>query len=263
MNHLQQITKRAKAIQKAKPSIKWTDAIKKASAEYRATNKTVKTRSVGGSKKTTTKKKVSSSKPITIKWNDDTNSLVFSDAGSIKVDYDGDFKYKGKWFETYDHESEKDLIRDLKKAFPTKSFKWISGISGTLYIQHKMSGKPKTKKTVGKPKMSPAFPKGEAITGLNTVTKNGYYFAVMPYQSKTYKAFHAGNLLVKYNGSYGGIKRFTVLHDARDLKLVKPPYKKSGFVIDVTDSEFKKSHFVPTKKPAEYEFKIGALKLNL
>lgn len=45
---LQQITTRAKAIRKANPAIKWTDAIKKASAELKRTP--VKKRAVSGTK---------------------------------------------------------------------------------------------------------------------------------------------------------------------------------------------------------------------
>lgn len=260
MNHLQQITKRAKAIQKAKPSIKWTDAIKKASAEYRAKNKTVGTRSVGGAKKATTKKKVSS-KPITVKYNETWQQLIFSDGTKAKVDYDGGFNYKGKYFDTIDHTSEKDLIRDLKKAFPSKTFKWVSGVNGTLLIKHKVSGAKKPTKKVGA--TDRAFRSGETITGLSPVVKNRWYFAKMTFEPKTYKAFHSGDLLVKYLGSYGGLKRFEVYHDARDLKQVKPAITKKTFVMDLDEKQMKKSHFIPTDKPSAYLFKMGYLKLNL
>ena len=52
-------------------------------------------------------------KKITVDWNDDENSLVFSDAGMIRVDYDGGFQYRGKWFSTAEHTGPEDLIKFL------------------------------------------------------------------------------------------------------------------------------------------------------
>jgi hypothetical protein len=65
-------------------------------------------------------------KTITIDWNDDENSLVFSDAGLIKVDYDGEFKYRGKWFSTAEHEGPEDLIKDLSKEFKGDKFTYTN-----------------------------------------------------------------------------------------------------------------------------------------
>lgn len=65
-------------------------------------------------------------KTITIDWNDDENSLVFSDAGLIKVDYDGEFKYRNKWFSTAEHEGPEDLIKDLTKAFKADKFVFVN-----------------------------------------------------------------------------------------------------------------------------------------
>jgi hypothetical protein len=61
-------------------------------------------------------------KTVTVDWNDDENSLIFSDAGLIKVDYDGEFKYRNKWFSTAEHEGPEDLIKDLTSAFRADKF---------------------------------------------------------------------------------------------------------------------------------------------
>lgn len=65
-------------------------------------------------------------KNITIDWNDDENSLIFSDAGMIKVDYDGEFQYRGKWFSTVDHTGPEDLLKDLNKAFKADKFTYVN-----------------------------------------------------------------------------------------------------------------------------------------
>lgn len=65
-------------------------------------------------------------KKITISWNDDENSIVFSDGEIAHVDYDGEFKYRDEWFSTVDHTDAKDLIKDLQKRFKRDKFEWIS-----------------------------------------------------------------------------------------------------------------------------------------
>jgi hypothetical protein len=65
-------------------------------------------------------------KTISIDWNDDENSLIFSDAGLIKVDYDGEFKYRNKWFSTAEHEGPEDLIKDLTNAFKGDKFVYVN-----------------------------------------------------------------------------------------------------------------------------------------
>ena len=65
-------------------------------------------------------------KKITVDWNDDENSLVFSDEGLTKVDYDGEFQYRGKWFSTADHNGPEDLIKDLTKAFKGDKFIYVN-----------------------------------------------------------------------------------------------------------------------------------------
>ena len=67
-------------------------------------------------------------KKITLKWNDDDNSIEFSDGVVAHVDYDGEFQYRGEWFETIDHEGPEDLIKDLQKKFKTDKFVW-EGVS--------------------------------------------------------------------------------------------------------------------------------------
>lgn len=61
-------------------------------------------------------------KTITIDWNDDDSSFVFSDVGAIRVNYDGDFKYRNKFFSTAEHEGPEDLITDLSAAFKGDKF---------------------------------------------------------------------------------------------------------------------------------------------
>ena len=65
-------------------------------------------------------------KKITLSWNDDENSIVFSDGEIAQVDYDGEFKYRDEWFSTVDHTDAKDLIKDLQKRFKGDKFEWIS-----------------------------------------------------------------------------------------------------------------------------------------
>lgn len=65
-------------------------------------------------------------KKITLSWNDDDSSIVFSDGAIARVDYDGAFQYRDEWFETYDHEGAEDLIRDLEKRFKRDRFEWIN-----------------------------------------------------------------------------------------------------------------------------------------
>ena len=52
---------------------------------------------------------------ITLSWNDDENSIVFSDGEIAQVDYDGEFKYRDEWFSTVDHTDAKDLSKTFKK----------------------------------------------------------------------------------------------------------------------------------------------------
>ena len=63
-----------------------------------------------------------SEKIITINWLDDESSLVFSDVGPIRVDYDGDFKYRNKVFSTAENQGPEDLIQDLSAAFKGDKF---------------------------------------------------------------------------------------------------------------------------------------------
>ena len=65
-------------------------------------------------------------KKITVDWNDDENSLILSDEGLIKVDYDGEFQYRGKWFSTAEHTGPEDLIKDLTKAFKGDKFVYVN-----------------------------------------------------------------------------------------------------------------------------------------
>lgn len=67
-------------------------------------------------------------KTITIDWDDDEQSLIFSDAGPIPVNYDGDFKYRGKRFSTADHQGPDDLINDLSNAFRSDKFVYSSDL---------------------------------------------------------------------------------------------------------------------------------------
>ena len=64
-------------------------------------------------------------KTINIQWDDDENSLIFSDEGAVRVDYDGEFKYRNKWFSTADHNGHEDLIADLQKEFKRDKFVFI------------------------------------------------------------------------------------------------------------------------------------------
>jgi hypothetical protein len=65
---------------------------------------------------------VNEAKLIKVKFNDNDQTLYFSDGEKAKVDYDGEFKYKGKWFDTSDMNSSKDLEKMLTKAFPGTKF---------------------------------------------------------------------------------------------------------------------------------------------
>jgi len=66
-----------------------------------------------------------SEKKITLTWNDDDNSIVFSDGEIASVDYDGEFQYRDEWFSTVDHTGADDLIKDLEKRFKRDKFEWI------------------------------------------------------------------------------------------------------------------------------------------
>jgi hypothetical protein len=68
------------------------------------------------------KESIKESKVIKVKFNDNDQTLYFSDGEKAKVDYDGEFKYKGKWFDTSDMNSAKDLEKMLGKAFPGTKF---------------------------------------------------------------------------------------------------------------------------------------------
>jgi hypothetical protein len=65
---------------------------------------------------------VNEAKVVKVKFNDNDQTLYFSDGEKAKVDYDGEFKYKGKWFDTSDMSSSKDLEKMLAKAFPGTKF---------------------------------------------------------------------------------------------------------------------------------------------
>jgi len=70
-------------------------------------------------------------KIIRVDWEDDENAIIFSDAGLIKVNYDGDFKYRGKWFATIDHTGPDDLLKDLTKAFKGDKFVYVNEFKHT------------------------------------------------------------------------------------------------------------------------------------
>ena len=70
-------------------------------------------------------------KIIRVDWEDDENAIIFSDAGLIKVNYDGDFKYRGKWFATVDHTGPDDLLKDLTKAFKSDKFVYVNEFKHT------------------------------------------------------------------------------------------------------------------------------------
>lgn len=59
---------------------------------------------------------------IKFKFNDNTQTLHFSDGKKAKVDYDGEFKYNGKWFDTNEMEEPEDLENMLANAFPGTKF---------------------------------------------------------------------------------------------------------------------------------------------
>lgn len=54
---------------------------------------------------------------VTFHFKEFDNSLHFSDGAIVKIDYDGDFEYRGKWFTT-----DTDVERQLNKAFPSDKF---------------------------------------------------------------------------------------------------------------------------------------------
>jgi hypothetical protein len=56
-------------------------------------------------------------KTITFKYSDDDKTITFSDGEVSDVDYDGEFKYKGKWFDTTEAEGPKDIENMLAKEF--------------------------------------------------------------------------------------------------------------------------------------------------
>ena len=100
-------------------------------------------------------------KTITVKFSDDDQTLYFSDGQKSKVDYDGEFKYKGKWFDTSKMKSSKDLGKMLSKAFP-----------GTKFIQTESVNEGKDP---------------EIITQLRDVLKNGYKTLKDPKSGKRMK----------------------------------------------------------------------------
>jgi hypothetical protein len=55
---------------------------------------------------------------VTFHFEEFDNSLHFSDGAIVKIDYDGDFEYRGKFFTV-----ESDVEKQLNKAFPTEKFK--------------------------------------------------------------------------------------------------------------------------------------------
>jgi hypothetical protein len=104
---------------------------------------------------------VNEAKTITVKFSDDDQTLYFSDGQKSKVDYDGEFKYKGKWFDTSKMKSSKDLGKMLSKAFP-----------GTKFIQTESVNEGKDP---------------EIITQLRDVVKNGYKTLKDPKSGKRMK----------------------------------------------------------------------------
>ena len=54
---------------------------------------------------------------VTFHFEEFDNSLHFSDGAIVKIDYDGDFEYRSKWFTT-----DSDVEKQLNKAFSTEKF---------------------------------------------------------------------------------------------------------------------------------------------
>lgn len=67
-------------------------------------------------------------KTVTLEWDDNEQTLNFSDVGPVEVNYDGDFQYRGKLFSTADHQGPEDLIDDLTKAFRGDKFVYASDL---------------------------------------------------------------------------------------------------------------------------------------
>jgi hypothetical protein len=103
-------------------------------------------------------------KVIKVKFSDNDQTLYFSDGEKSKVDYDGEFKYKGKWFDTSDMNSSKDLEKMLSKAFPgtkfiqTESVNESSDINSLKKIHDAIFKFLRTKKGVGEVKEFSEFP---------------------------------------------------------------------------------------------------------
>ena len=65
---------------------------------------------------------IDEAKKVKIKFDEFDNMLYFSDGEKAQIDYDGEFKYKGKFFDTTNMKGSKDLEKALNKAFPGTKF---------------------------------------------------------------------------------------------------------------------------------------------
>jgi predicted DNA binding CopG/RHH family protein len=58
---------------------------------------------------------------VSMEYDEFDNSITFGDGEKVKVDYDGDFQYKGEWFNVNDYENEDELKQAISDKVGSKN----------------------------------------------------------------------------------------------------------------------------------------------
>jgi hypothetical protein len=259
MSTLKLITAKAKQIRAKRPTMKWTDAIKAASKELKASGK-IAPKKTTAKRKTTVKRPASKVGAVTsiklLKSNLDSTQTKYKHKGryyNINDDQDGDFYImvagKAVYFKKpYPKMGAVSKPKTMSKAKPVSRAKKVAG-SHTDTKSH----------NVRINVLSGVRPAQLVLNGVGRLVKNKYY----TYNGKDIYPIVGLKGATTWKGSllkYLGVKNNSLLFDIR-FKLKS----KAGFDTITERWELPRtmaaSSFIPTKKPTVKELAIGHLKM--
>lgn len=259
MSTVKQISSLAKKIRAKKPSMKWTDAIKAASKELKASGK------IGAPKKratTSTAKKATTTKKRTVK----APTKIKLELKNLDMSQER-YKYNGRFYNVNDDQDGDFYIMVggkaiyFKKPYPRMSGTKTRKTTPKQIVRKKVGSTHKDTKShnVRINVLSGVKPANVVLNGVNRLVKNKYYVYngkdIYPIVGLKGATMWKGSLL-----KYLGVKNNSLLFDIR-FKLKS----KTGYDTITERWELPRtmpaSTFIPTKKPTKAELSIGHLKL--
>lgn len=259
MSTVKLISAKAKQIRAKRPTMKWTDAIKAASKELKASGKIAP-------KKTTAKRKPITKRPASKVGAVTTIKMLKSNINSTQTRY----KHKGRWYNINDDQDGEFYIMVGGKAVYFKKPYPAIGKAKTVKTKPKTKPVTRARRVAGSHTdnkshnvrinvLSGVRPAQLVLNGVGGLVKNKYYI----YNGKEIYPIVGLKGATTWKGSilkYLGKKDNTLLFDIR-FKLKS----KAGFDT-ITErwelpSNMSANTFIPTKKPTAKELAIGHLKL--